>query len=146
MICEGTLQTNAREIPKEATDAVFVFGQRVRVDRTPQHLGGTRAWFLCPACGRRCAILYPVKCRKCMGLHYRLEHLSPYDRATLRAQRLRMSLGGTANLTEPIPPKPKWMRWNTYFARREQIKVADQRHLEGMIAFAKNLGLFPRGS
>lgn len=145
MICERTMQAKISQLPRDVTGLVHICGHRVRIDRTPQRLGGTRAWFLCPKCGRRCAILYPVQCRKCMGLHYRSEHLSPDNRATLRAQRLRARLGDPSyNLSHPIPPKPKWMRWATYFARRDQIRTADQRSLEGLIAYAKSIGFIPR--
>ena len=43
---------------------------------TPQHLGGERRWFTCPACGRRAAKLYAppgqasFACRKCWSLSY----------------------------------------------------------------------------
>jgi hypothetical protein len=131
MICEARRQTYIKDLPEAAGGVVYVGGHAVRIDRTPQHLGGSRAWFRCPACDRRCAILYPVRCRKCLGLNYRSEHLSPNDRATLKAQRLRARLGDTSgNLSHPIPSKPKWMRWHTYFSRRAEIREADARHLE----------------
>ena len=38
-----------------------------------------------------------------------------FDRGLLKAQRIRMKLGGSANITLPFPPKPKFMRWNTYY-------------------------------
>lgn len=133
MICEAQMQVHIRQAPKPAPDVVFIDGQRVRIDRTPQHFGGTRAWFLCPACHRRCTVLYPVACRKCRGLYYQAEHLSPRDRATVKAQRLRMQLGATSgNLSLPIPAKPSRMRWHTYLAARAAIKEADRKHLLGM--------------
>jgi hypothetical protein len=47
----------------------------VRIVRSPCNLGGSRAWFLCPAvgCGRRVAILYGggiFACRHCYQLAY----------------------------------------------------------------------------
>ena len=30
----------------------------IEVERTPCHYGGTRPWFRCPRCARRCAVLY----------------------------------------------------------------------------------------
>lgn len=134
MICERATQTRISDLPPVAGDSVTINGRRVRIDRTGQHLGGTRAWFLCPQCDRRCAILYPVACRKCRGLHYYTEHLSLQDRATVKAQHLRRRIGGTGNLSDPIPPKPPWMRWHTYFAARAAIQRADQMHLAAMMA------------
>jgi hypothetical protein len=42
--------------------------------RTLCTFGGARAWFTCPGCGRRCAILYArlgrFRCRSCLRLAY----------------------------------------------------------------------------
>ena len=46
----------------------------IHLDMTACTFGGTRPWFSCPGCGRRCAILYPVagrfRCRVCQRLAY----------------------------------------------------------------------------
>lgn len=48
----------------------------VALDKTSPFFGGVRWWFLCPACGRRAAILYArfgreeFLCRHCHGLTY----------------------------------------------------------------------------
>lgn len=34
----------------------------VPLERTPCHFGGSRPWFRCPACKRRCAIIYGLTC------------------------------------------------------------------------------------
>jgi hypothetical protein len=52
----------------------------------PCHLGGHRAWFLCPArgCGRRVAILYGgaiFACRHCHKLAYACQRETDDDRA-----------------------------------------------------------------
>lgn len=136
MICEAQRQTRIGQLPRDVSGTIWIGAQAVRIDRTLQRLGGTRAWFLCPSCTRRCAVLYPVHCRKCLGLHYRSEHLSPNNRATLQAQRLRRRLGQSdGHLGRPMPAKPKWMRWHTYFARRAKVREADARHLAGMMAY-----------
>lgn len=50
----------------------------VRIERTPHQPGGVRRWFLCPCCGRRCAVMYLVRhrsaCRDCHGLAYATQH------------------------------------------------------------------------
>jgi hypothetical protein len=88
--------------------------------RTDCHFGGVRRWFRCLKCRRRVAIVYGVgatfACRRCQKLAYpsQRRRLHPADREREQAQRIRLRLGGSANLLEPFPEKPKWMRWATY--------------------------------
>lgn len=46
----------------------------VAVTRTPCQFGGSRAWFACPGCNSRCAVLYGMggrfRCRCCHHLAY----------------------------------------------------------------------------
>lgn len=91
----------------------------VPLEWTNCNSGGRRAWFLCPArgCGRRVAILYGgviFACRQCNRLVYPSQRESADDRALRKAQNIRKRLGGTANMTEPFPPKPKGMHWRTF--------------------------------
>ena len=103
----------------------------VRLEWTPCHYGGTRAWFLCPArgCGRRAAILYMggavFACRHCYRLSYQSQREAPYMRAIHRAQAIRVKLGGSANLNEPFPWKPEGMRWSTFQQLRRQAEEAE---------------------
>ncbi len=41
----------------------------------------------------------------------------PRDRALTRAPGLCHKLGGSMNLMDPMPAKPKWMRWAIYERR-----------------------------
>jgi len=91
----------------------------VRIVRTPCNLGGSRAWFICPAvgCGRRVAILYGggiFACRKCYHLAYPSSREDAGGRATRRADRLRVSLGWGPGILNGEGGKPKWMRWRTF--------------------------------
>ena len=80
-------------------------------------------WFVCPGmvngkrCGRREAILYgPEKyfqCRHCYDLRYESQHEDQKNRALRRAQKIRKRLGGSANMMEQFPEKPKGMHWWT---------------------------------
>jgi hypothetical protein len=90
--------------------------QSVELDWTPCNFGGERPWFICPSagCGRRVAILYgPGRyflCRHCYDLSYQSQRDNKMYRALHRAQDVRRRLGGSANMTEPFPEKPKGMR------------------------------------
>lgn len=102
----------------------------VRVVRTPCHLGGSRAWFLCPAgaCRRRVAILYCgggiFACRHCHQLASASSREDPGSRATRRADRLRARLGWEPGILNGPGMKPKWMRWRTFerlIAQHDQL-------------------------
>ena len=101
----------------------------VSLARTHCNFGGTRYWFVCPmqGCERRAAILYLVgrrfACRHCQHLAYRTQHEKAYDRGLLKAQRIRMKLGGSADMSLLFPPKPKHMHWRKYY----RLVAADQR-------------------
>lgn len=114
---------------------------RVLLDTTPCNYGGVRYWFLCPAsgCCRRVAILYlggryPA-CRHCLRLAYRTQNESSADRALTKAQRIRMKLGGSANMTMPFPFKPKGMHWRTYSVLRAKAETATQQAMVGLMQF-----------
>ncbi len=89
------------------------------LDRTPCNYGGERVWFLCPArgCSRRVAVVYGgsiFACRHCYQLAYDSQREAGYSRALSRAQAIRMKLGGSPNMAEDFPDKPKGMHWRTY--------------------------------
>ena len=94
--------------------------QTVPLDWTACNFGGKRPWFLCPGagCGRRVAVLYgPGRyflCRHCCDLVYQSQRDNEMYRALRRAQKIRERLGGSANMTEPFPEKPKGMHHDTY--------------------------------
>jgi hypothetical protein len=92
----------------------------VHIHRTPCNLGGTRAWFLCPArnCGRRVAKLYGgavFACRHCHKLAYPSENESARDRAVRKADQMRERLDWPPGIFEGSGwEKPKHMHWSTY--------------------------------
>lgn len=100
---------------------------------TAQRLGGTRRWFLCPRCHRRCAVLYGgayFRCRKCYRLAYQSQREpSAMWRALARAQKLRQRYGGSGSMDEEFPDKPRGMHWKTY---DRILKQADR--LEGHLS------------
>jgi hypothetical protein len=111
--------------------------QRVSLVRTRCHLGGTRPWFRCSAsvggrpCGRRVAKLYlrghVFGCRQCCGLAYASQSENPRYRAISRVQKIRMRLGGSANLLKPFPKKPRGMHRWTYYRLSAKAMAAHER-------------------
>ena len=90
----------------------------VRIVRTQCNLGGSRAWFICPAigCGRRVAILCGggiFACRQCYQLAYPSSREDAGGRATMRADGLRERLGWEPGILNGEGGKPKWMRWRS---------------------------------
>jgi hypothetical protein len=103
--------------------------QRVAITRMPLRLGGSRPWFQCPKCYRRCELLFMVDalfaCRRCHRLTYACNREAPGFRKALHAWRIRARLGATADDGPEFPPKPKWMRWPTYrrWKRKEEEAI-----------------------
>src|SRR5499427_8076913 len=90
---------------------------------TPTKFGGWRAWFRCPGGGQRCRILYGInslRCRKCRGLKYQSQYEMPAYRLLARARKIRRRLAKPGETVDPLPsgdpmpPKPRHMRWRTY--------------------------------
>ncbi len=123
----------------------------INICRTSCNLGGSRAWFVCPTflCGRRVAILYGgdvFRCRHCHQLAYDSSRENPCYRALRRAQTIRKRLGGTADMSEPFPAKPKWMRWLTYDRlhwKAFEATAAYSAHLHSMIEQMTGDGFTP---
>lgn len=127
MICERLAQIDIRSFGKSPPFGRFHHaGCPVNITSTTCHFGGVRYWFVCPMCGRRCAVLYPTKCRKCVGARYSVERESVANRRITRAIRLRQRLGQKGGgICVPLPPKPKRMRWHTYLQRCRKIKALE---------------------
>jgi len=110
----------------------------VTLEWTPCNFGGERPWFVCPGagCGRRVAILYgPGRyflCRRCYDLRYESQRENGMIRALRRAQKIRERLGGSANMTEPFPEKPKGMHRRTYDRLFREHHEAEVEQLAGM--------------
>jgi hypothetical protein len=109
----------------------------VWLEWTPCNYGGARTWFLCPSCGRRVSILYgsgPFACRHCHQLAYDSQRDSGWLRLIRQARAARMKLGGSANLTEPLPERPKGMHWRTYGRLYTRAAGREQAFLGGALS------------
>ena len=105
--------------------------------------GGRRRWFECPGCVRPCRVLYGCGhfvCRLCVGLRYASQYENAGGRARLRVQKLRMRLGGSGNLLEPFPPRPKHMQWRTYRRLRDLDGRLLSRSTAELARFVERLG------
>lgn len=98
--------------------------ERISLEWTPCHYGGSRPWFLCPggvnrrSCNQRVAVLYAVRhyflCRHCHGLAYRSQQVDPARRLRSKTRKIFRRLGETGNVSVSPPSKPKRMHWRTY--------------------------------
>jgi hypothetical protein len=111
---------------------------------------GRRRWFACPACGKACRVLFgvPFRCRRCHGLHYSSQYQSAGGRAANRLQSLRARLGGSGDLLDPFPTRPKHMHRKTYARLRAlNLKLAG-RFTSGIASDLERLQrrIAPRGT
>jgi hypothetical protein len=121
--------------------------QTIRLHRLPRHYGGGQWYFSCPYRHIRCSVVWmppgakSFASRQAWGrqVAYGSQFQGWYERALTKAQGLRARLGGPdwAGIDETDPPKPKWMRWRTYYqivARsRDSEAIADQ-HTFALVA------------
>lgn len=96
--------------------------RRIDFISTPCHFGGSRKWFVCPGCASRmgtlCLHQNRFLCRHCLGLPYRSQSSSKYDRQIQKVHKLR------ARIVSEIR-KPKGMHWKTYQRLRQRYDEAE---------------------
>src|SRR5690606_18437656 len=71
--------------------------QHVRTAGSACNYGGERVWFVCPLCGRNCALMYisdSVACRKCLDLRYASQSEDESDRLRRKQSNMQDKLGG----------------------------------------------------
>ena len=105
--------------------------QRIALINLPRHLGGRQWFFVCPLTDRRASILWlPPGAQQFASKHawpgkvaYRSQFMTAMDRAQLGMERIKQRLIGDLDPEEwDLPPKPKWMRWKTYYRLIEQFE------------------------
>jgi hypothetical protein len=96
--------------------------QVVPVVRTPCAYGGSRKWFRCPVCARRCELLYlrayRFACRKCQRIAYTSQSGGTMDRLMNKSHKLQAKVADG---------RPKGMRWRTYDRIWEQVNDIEAR-------------------
>ncbi|MDR2164551.1 MAG: hypothetical protein LBO79_02755 [Zoogloeaceae bacterium] len=98
----------------------------VSLDWTDCHLGGRRAWFICPLCGRRVAMLYcghVFACRGCHDLRHESQRENEEVRAFRRADNLRRKMGWIPGIAHGFGSKPKGMHWRTFARLASQYSI-----------------------
>jgi hypothetical protein len=73
--------------------------------------------------------------RQTYRLVYHSQREAPHDRALRRAFKLSGKLGAEGGIGDYVP-KPKWMRWPTYYRKLEEIYAAEKvvdAHLLGFV-------------
>ena len=105
--------------------------ETIWLDHTVPHFGGKRAWFSCPQCCKRVAVLFRVdrrfRCRKCHKLSYQTQSWDEFDRSGNKARKIRIKLGGSGGLGEKFPPKPVGMHLKTYFTLMQKAMNAERK-------------------
>ncbi|WP_437851481.1 hypothetical protein [Sorangium sp. So ce363] len=95
--------------------------------------GGLRLSARCPGCSARAAVLYldtpGPRCRHCAGLVYLSTRQRPEERvleqALARRTRARAALGAGPGPREPIPQRPRSVRFSTWVRRLDEFHEAD---------------------
>ena len=112
----------------------------VRLSWSACRYGGRRVWLHCPAvrCGRRVAVLYGgsvFACRHCHRLAYRCQRETPDDRATRRADKLRIRLKWDPGILNGDGWKPKGMHWKTFERLQHHLVLKTNAALARMARF-----------
>jgi hypothetical protein len=116
----------------------------VAIERTRCRYGGSRSWFRCPWCYRRCALLYGLSrdgyfaCRICLRLAYASETEGPIDRCWRQQRKIE------AKLTEE-GERPKRMRQRTFDRLCQKWEAIEERKdalwLPSFLRLARRLGM-----
>lgn len=112
-------------------------GHAVELERTPCNFGGTRTWFRCGHCGRRCAVLYlrgrTFRCRLCADVVYTSQSEDVIDRTWRRQQRVEARLG-------PYGRRPKGMHVATYQRLTRAVWACEMRRDDEIARVLARLG------
>ncbi|MGM9403682.1 hypothetical protein ACS0VU_15095 [Aliiroseovarius sp. KMU-71] len=100
--------------------------QGVALTVTPCHFGGSRIWFVCPDCRRRCGVLYvgqSIACRKCHDLTYASQYEAPRERMRRQLLNIRKVIGAGMELGNPFNPPPAGMSKQHWLELIEEYKI-----------------------
>jgi hypothetical protein len=118
----------------------------------PRHFGGRQWYFVCPYMNRRVSVLWMPPGARSFGSRQRwgrqVAYVSQFLDRDNRAHRgkakinARLCAIGNLNSDEwDFPPKPKWMRWQTYNRAVEKFDRYESILDEGVAELMARLGL-----
>jgi hypothetical protein len=139
----GEIAKGSITIQKESEDRGFLrmvmgkLDQRLDLIAQPRHFGGQQWYFRCPVTGQKCSMVWlpPGATRFCSRqawgkqVAYSSQFESTFSRAVGAREKVKSRLIGNLDRRNwELPPKPKWMRWNTYERLAQKY-----RHYEGIL-------------
>lgn len=91
-----SLRTSSKSIGLQYTCDGRPVNAQIALERTACTYGGTRVWFNCPACTRRCAVLYlrmsHFQCRLCHDLRYQSQSEDALGRGQIALEKVEAKL------------------------------------------------------
>ncbi len=116
------------------------FLETIVIATTPCNFGGNRKWFKCPECAQKVLVLYGgrfFRCRKCHGLIHPSVNESKLDRACRAIERYQSILSPDikVGVLDGVGwlPKPKWMRYPTYYRLKDEGMIKQREMCQRMI-------------
>ena len=97
--------------------------QRLDLIAEPRHFGGRQWYFQCPVTGKKCSVVWlPLGASRFCSrqawakqVAYSTQFEAPFDRAISAREKVKARLIGDLDPRDwELPPKPKWMRWDTF--------------------------------
>jgi hypothetical protein len=122
-----------------------MISQVVTLTTVPQNFGGRRWWMRCPVTGERVRCLYlppggaRFASREALGLSYRVERLTRFDRPFEKLFRVQRRLGEVQGLGAGLKrPKGMWKRtYARHASRLDALDVACEEKIVALIQAGK---------
>jgi len=127
---------------REIVALYYPWEQSLELTRIPSYFGGSRAFWLCPRCGRRARFLYLKKlgfvCRECAKLNYRCQQRTKdstnhaHDGLRLAREKLRWTPPfpvAPMDFPHIVPPRPKGVHRTTYYRYLVRYRQFQKKYL-----------------
>lgn len=98
------------------------------LQRTACQYGGSRAWFTCPRCAARVAVVCMAGaiwgCRHCLRVRYQSQSEDPIQRTWRRTRKIEAQLAGGEDRPRG---KPAGMRWATFDRLQGELGAMEEK-------------------